>query len=194
MLAKCVENKLSNLNAVPADLELLNYSLGSWKHFPLTIGKEYLVYGVSFRGSKPWYYACDDNFTYYPALWSSLLFKLVDGTPSRFWRFNPGICSNAGLIVYPRLVLPNWAKSDDYYDRLTDGDENTVADFRRFKQLMDFEFPLSSVEESHLALEENWLQCPICLNAWEASITDGMSVCPQCKSISRNPIYKLHLY
>ena len=113
MLAVCVANRLNDLNAAPADLEVLKYSLGTWARFPLTLGKEYLVYGVSFRDSIPWYYVCDDNFTYYPALWSSLLFKLVDGTPSRFWRFNPGICSNDGLIVYPRLVLPNWAISDD---------------------------------------------------------------------------------
>jgi hypothetical protein len=194
MLAVCVANRLNDLNAAPADLEVLKYSLGTWARFPLTLGKEYLVYGVSFRDSIPWYYVCDDNFIYYPALWSSLLFKLVDGTPSRFWRFNPGICSNDGLIVYPRLVLPNWAISDDYYDRLTDGDEITVAEFRRFKQLMDVEFPLPFEGESHLALEENWLQCSTCLSSWEASIADGMSVCPQCKSNSRNPIYKLHLY
>lgn len=164
----------------------------TWRQFPLTLGKEYVVYGVSFRGSLPWYYVCDDNFTHYPALWSSLLFKVVDGTPSRFWTMNPGRGSKEGLEVYPRLVLPNWAESDEYYDQLTNGHVSIVAEFVRFKQLMDIEFPITSIGVLHVLLEGSWLQCLNCQDAWKGSTMFGLSSCPKCSSLSQNPIYELH--
>lgn len=100
---------------------------------PLTIGKEYVVYAFSERQEKIWYYICDDNEMYYPIRTPAPLFEIVDDRVSQYWRvkFYPN-----GLL---RFAFKEWVNDDNFYDRLTDMEEEEVLIFERVKELMDAE-------------------------------------------------------
>lgn len=198
MIVVCVLNKVRDLKGPKTDLDMVKYSVNNNKDYKydLTIKKRYVVYGISFRSSLPWYYICDDSFTNSPKLISSLFFEILDGTLSRYWQFNQGKFAHYGLSVYPRIVLPKWANDDNYDEQLFDGDlynddgtESIVQNFLKYKQLIDKEFPINLAEDSRI-LQDNWLQCKICENVWESSSENSFSICTHCGMASYNPLYQ----
>jgi hypothetical protein len=53
---------------------------------------------------------------------------------------------------------------------------------------MDLEFPDPEVNLKAEKLEDNWLMCPICIDAWQTDSKAGMVMCPKCKNVMHNPI------
>jgi hypothetical protein len=175
MLVRCLYNKSSDL---PADLlEATGYN--SRTDFGLTIGKHYIVYAITVRDNYLWYYIDDDYSYVYPVGEPAPLLSIVEGRMSRYW-----VCS------YSIIVFPEWANDPyNFYDALTNGDEEEEEIFLRYKKLMDVEFPNPSITISATLLDTNWLMCPICIDAWETVSTEGMVICPKCHTMMHNPQY-----
>lgn len=56
--------------------------------FQITVGKEYVVYALALRNNaQVWYYISDDDGLYYPFHYPAPMFQVVDGRPSKYWRF-----------------------------------------------------------------------------------------------------------
>ena len=53
--------------------------------------------------------------------------------------------------------------------------------------------PILSIKEKAEALGENWLLCPLCVDAWQTDSTNAMIRCPQCMEIIHNPKWKKDL-
>ena len=187
MKVKCIFNKGSSL---PKDL-LGNYS--GFKEntvFPLVLEKEYLVYGIIMHRGYVWYYLCDEDYTYYPIWNPSPLFDVVDNKISKYWvySFRRG---ESHLSTSVEFVYPEWANDPFYYDSLTNGDDEQVNIFKYYKELMDLEFPDTSIPEkdSAILVEDEWLICPYCFNSWQSQSTSGMVICSVCKRILHNPLF-----
>lgn len=188
MRIKCVANKGADLPE-----ECLDPSGGFTREhkFALEIGKEYNVYAITLFRGYVWYYICDEDYSYYPVWNPSPLFEVVDGKLSKFWRFNfikehPHYIGSETIFAFEE-----WANDPySYYDKLTDGDEAEVSIFKRYKNLMDVEFPVISNEKRAKDIGDNWVMCPDCDETWQASSENGMLWCPKCNAFLHNPYYR----
>lgn len=186
MRVKCVANKGSNL---PEDI--LGRSSGFHKEteFPLVVGKDYVVYGITLHLGYVWYYLEDEHYAYYPVWNPSPLFEATDGKISKYWRYGYHADRNRDEVNVI-FAFKEWVDDPYYYDKLTDGEEEAVMVFRHYKKLMDVEFPDWSISKTASDLGDGWVMCPDCQEAWQTASFDGMLRCPKCSVLLHNPLYK----
>lgn len=140
MKIECISNSATELSDELIRPEL---GLGRDQVFSLEVGKQYVVYGITCNLGHLWYYICDEDYTYYPVWNPSPLFRIVDNRLSSFWRI--GIYSvGSTKLAMPIIAFEEWVNNPVFYDQLTDGEEEAVVVFKKYKQLMD--------EESELGL------------------------------------------
>ncbi len=143
MKIECISN---SANELPDELIRPDLGLGRDHIFSLKIGEQYVVYGITCYLGHLWYYVCDESYTYYPMWNPSPLFRIVDKELSAFWRigiYSVGVTKQATPII----AFEEWVDSPFFYDQLTDGEENAVAVFKRYKQLMDEESERSDLKD-----------------------------------------------
>ena len=184
MKIKCISNKMSShLN----DSKKASFSV---EKLDIEEGKEYTIYALSVFEGSTWYCICDEFYSFYPEWYSSFLFEVTDNRLSRFW--NVGFHEENNKIL-PFLGFSEWAKNPYLYGELFDGNSNhpQAIVFRKYKELMDLEFPDSSISDIAQIGDEEWLICPQCIDAWQSSNSiDALVKCPKCKTIYNNPRYK----
>jgi hypothetical protein len=188
MLVECVYNKVSQVKDRPALCKELQDSprVQNGRLF-LTIGKVYVVYCLSVRGSFAWYFICDDVELSYPVPYAAPLFKLIDPRLSRYW-----ICSlsdrdqpNTELM----LTFREWASDGLFYEKLVEDARDDPSAFAQYKVAFDCEFPDPSVETAASVIDKDWLLCPKCEESWQCVSSDGMVTCPECQALLHNPLY-----
>jgi len=193
MLVRCDQNIISK---IPRFAELRT-ELDSWfssveDRLFLTIGKMYLVYALTFRGSIPWYFIADDTYDgkHYPFAYPARLFSLVDNRVSRHWvfgfAFSRGDESRRATMTSLFAVEP-WAKDETFFERLVDGEDDCVKRFDKYKGSLDCEFPNPAITLIAGTIDANWLNCPKCGEAWEASPHERLVKSPQCATVMVNP-------
>jgi hypothetical protein len=184
MKIKCIENRVICL---PEEI-IRNYST-SYSEFSILKGGEYIVYGMTVYLGYIWYYVCDEDYSYYPIWNPSPLFEVVDGRLSRYWTYS--YKEGEYAVLRPRWAFLEWTSDPDYYDRLTDGEDREVEIFKNYKELMDLEFPDSSITEVAQIGDDEWLICPSCIDAWQCTnIKDALVKCPKCQKNLNNPRFK----
>jgi hypothetical protein len=184
MFIKCISK-----TGKPLPQALLNERSGFAREteFDLIESKEYVVYAMTIEMGYIWYYICDESYGYFPIWQPSPLFQVISGKMSRYWifAFYPETERYRSQISW---AYPEWANNPyQYYDRLSDGEEEEVKIFKKYKALMDVEFPIPSNTCVAEALDETWLMCPYCIDAWESISKEGMVICPKCKTMMHNP-------
>ena len=187
MKVKCIGN---SKDLIPVDL-LTNYLIDDF--FSIEKEKEYIVYAVWNYLGYIWYCICDKNYTFYPFWTPSMLFKITDNRLSRYWIFElRDAYQNENIKKVPLLAFPEWANGENFYEDLVDGysnDSNAII-FKKYKELMDLEFPDSSISEVAQIGDVEWLICPKCIDAWESrNDRDALVKCPKCQIIFNNPRY-----
>jgi hypothetical protein len=135
MKIQCVSNSAARLPDVIIDPET---GFPRSLVFALTVGKQYVVYGMTVYRDHLWYYICDEQYTYYPIWNPSPLFEIVDSRLSVYWRVGLYRCG-ADRNVMSVIAFDEWVSDPFYYDKLTDGDPAAVATFRKYKALIDDE-------------------------------------------------------
>ncbi|QVL56095.1 MAG: hypothetical protein KFB95_02500 [Simkaniaceae bacterium] len=50
--------------------------------------------------------------------------------------------------------------------------------------------PDPNIEKSATILDETWLMCPDCIDAWESASKSAMVICPKCNQIFHNPRFQ----
>lgn len=188
MLVKC---KLDKELHLPPDCKPtsndLEYDSG------LVANQEYVVYAMTLRSNYVWYYLCTRNLDY-PTWHASPLFEVVDGSMSKYWKFS-FIWEKEINFIETTWAYPEWANDPNgYYGNLIDGDAHETEIFAQYKKLMDMEFPIPSVTDVAKLIDDNWLMCDYCIDAWESSdSSQAMVVCPTCQRMMHNPRYpQLH--
>lgn len=191
MKVKCVYNKFMDVPESIFSSSEFNSEAGRRAEFSLRIGREYTVYGATIRDNCIWYYLCREHFTYYPRWYPSPFFDVIDSRISRHWVYSYKKLDNYGE-AYPILTFSEWANDHpDFYDRLTDEEEEEVEIFSTYKELMDLEFPDSSVLDIAQIGDDEWLICSLCIDAWQCSNgKDALVRCPKCQKALNNPRYK----
>lgn len=183
MKIKCITNIAKN---IPPEV-LANYASPN-SSIPLIIDKQYIVYALSEYYQNIWYCVCDELYTFHPMWIPQQFFQLVDNRISRYWVFSFKEDANKNRFF---LGFPEWANQLDFYDNLTDGKQQEIKIFKSYKELMDLEFPNSSVSETAQVGDNEWLICPICLEAWQYNDgRDALVKCLKCLKILNNPHYK----
>jgi hypothetical protein len=79
---RCIANRGSGLTGPyyePAE----GFSLDA--EFKLTVGHQYVVYGLGFRKTQMWYYIADDAFVDGPRGYPHCLFEIDDGNRKNRW-------------------------------------------------------------------------------------------------------------
>jgi len=106
------------------------------RSFPLIVGKEYVVHGVTITLGHVWYYICDEKFVYYPVWNPSSLFEISDSSLPDFWRI--GVHNSRGREdVDFILSFPEWVGDPFFYYKLTERSEAEVKIFNHYRALIE---------------------------------------------------------
>jgi hypothetical protein len=186
MRVKCIANRNK---ALPKEWN--NIDGGGWKNreFDLIIDKEYLVFAISVHAGFVSFCLCDESYTYYP-LWNPApLFEVVDGSASRYWKYHYFGTVDSTLIREVLFAFKEWGDDQYFYGKLVDAEDAEKTTFRRYKALMELEFPDPSVEKMAKHLTDRWVMCPNCDESWEDVVENGLVKCPKCHEFLNNPLY-----
>jgi hypothetical protein len=186
MLVECITNSASLINrpkeATPIE-ELLK------------IGMMYDVFAIYLEDTVTYEILVDrldDHTTEFP----SFLFKVVDNRLSSFFVLGESgkrFSSNGKAENVPFISFPEWANDKTFYDRLIDGDREAQHIFNKYKNLLYLEYRHVNIDTKAIILQDNWVQCPICTEAWELDIPNiEMCQCPKCNTVLLNP-YKISI-
>jgi hypothetical protein len=187
MIVKCIANHGKNL---PLDCLRPKSGFGIDYSFPLIINKYYIVYGMVLVDGYIWYFINDEENTRYPFLNPSPLFEVTNGQLSKYWIYSfTQEKLRDQIFTHTLWAYFEWVNDPYYYDSLSDGNEKEVAIFKKYKSLMDLEFPSPWIDDKAKALDDNWLFCSYCIDAWQSFSTDGMVICPTCNRTMHNPNY-----
>jgi hypothetical protein len=135
MKIRCLSNQGRDL---PIDCRDPAVNLDEKSVFPLLVGKEYTVYGMTVSMGYVWYYISDEHDLYYPVWHPSPLFEVTDGRLSRLWCYG-NLPGKSAQTTYPILAFKEWVEDPLFYDHLTDGQPEAVQTFARYKELLDAE-------------------------------------------------------
>ncbi|MFK7824034.1 MAG: hypothetical protein AB8G05_07755 [Oligoflexales bacterium] len=134
MKIRCISNKGTGLTSRYICVEGGYHSGTSFKG--LTFGKEYNVYAVGFRNNEAWFYICDDNFIDSPRKYPECLFEEVDKSLASDWTWSH-YEDNEDQTYF--LAPSFWGEDEYFFEKLIDSDENAVAKFFQFKEIVDSE-------------------------------------------------------
>jgi hypothetical protein len=158
---------------------------GNTRHsvFQITTNHEYTVYGVLFSGGTVSYLVQDDDNL--PSWYPASLFRVSDGRVSQYW-VSVDWSSLAHKYFY-MISFPELVSSPAFFDSLSLGENFAREIFYKRKDLADLEFVDDSVEKTVMFVDENWVQCPLCCEAWEINSYDAMVRCPKCHGVFHRP-------
>ena len=106
--------------------------------FGIAVGQEYVVFALKVLGGQLWIDITDPHVeSGYLFSAPFLLFELIDGRVPSIWEAR--VTDRAELKMAPKSFFAAF-----YYDRLFEGVEDNVADFRRVRQQLELEDRLSS--------------------------------------------------
>lgn len=132
--------KINNLNMIKnqAILNILkDYYRYSDGELDLVLEKEYQVYGVVFMDNIPFVYICPDDYDEYPVPMAMSFFEVSDPTLFKHWRLSYFPLEAGEPVTI--LAIPDWAKDYGFYEKLIDGDAETINIFNKYRHLMDAE-------------------------------------------------------
>lgn len=146
----------------------------------------YTVYALALRRGNVWYYIGDDLQLGIPVWYPAPLCEVVDGRLSRLWHWGAaGGGERDGDAVF---AMRAWADNPrDFYDRLSDGDSETLARFLQAKEFMDAEVVHEGVTLTAEDLGDGWILCPNCHEAWRSTAIGEVVRCPACGLSLVNP-------
>lgn len=157
--------------------------------YPITVGKNYIVYAITIFDGYPWYSIFDEQIAEYPQWIPSPLFAVEDNRLSKYWVY----CQQKGIhYEFPTstFAFPEWAEDPDFSEKIRSRFELEVKLFSNYRALMDLELPDDSVKAIAQIADPEWLICPLCVDAWQSVSTDGMIVCSNCKAVMHNPRFQ----
>lgn len=129
MVVKCISQKLNN--------EQVEFVADIFKSsdFHVTIGKEYLIYGMTFNPSEGNKICLVQHISDNGHLVSSpiLLFEVVDNRASQFWKIR--LLPSGDVTLWPESFYKEF-----FHDDLFEEVPEIVDNFMKVKSLMENEF------------------------------------------------------
>lgn len=179
----CRKNKKEQINE---DIVKKHEKILNFKH--LLIEKVYDVYAMVQNHQDCWYCIFDNPKQSYPIYYHSAFFEIEDHSLSRYWVVDVRQTADGGATL---LGIPNWCFENGFYSKLVDGETKAVSTFNQYKELMDMEFPDPLISDRAEIIDDEWLMCPRCIDAWKSTNNlDGMLKCSMKGHHLHNPRYK----
>ncbi len=105
----------------------------------LRTGREYVVYGISFR-VLPHFLIYEPDELSFPFFVSSDAVDIVDSQLSQYWFFGPALrATDTFSARAPLISFEAMARDRQYYQALVDGDPVAVATWEEARRLVDSE-------------------------------------------------------
>jgi len=111
-------------------LQLGSYYRPGKQVFHVQVGKEYLVYGITFLSGCPWVELKEDFGYLHRAPLG--LFEITDGRVSSYWETR---CIGRDICFWPPSFYREY-----YFDDLLEGVEEVLEDFRTVSSRVEAEF------------------------------------------------------
>lgn len=182
MLVECIGTKGDHLPSALLDSE--GYGTAE-TDFGTTIGEQYIVFAMSVVPPGSVSYCLDSGHLYdVPAE----LFNLIDGRVSRHWIYNHERWDSAGGQTQSAYFwgYPEFTSSNTHRLHLYEGQRDAVELFESYRRQMDLEFALASVAGTANWIDDGWVMCSACCDAWQPlNLLDEMGKCPSCGAIHR---------
>ncbi|MCQ9635296.1 hypothetical protein MP477_10055 [Chryseobacterium sp. WG23] len=159
--------------------------------FPLIQGKNYTVYAIEYTDERKInFFLLDEGGNIYPSNYPSEFFEISDPRMSKYWeRTNDNQLYPIQNPIYPNIITFKEWKINKYFEEDMFKGINGANDiFQSYKKLIDNEYPDESLD-SAIIMEENWILCPICNNAFENLSREGIISCANCKARLNNPCW-----
>jgi len=193
MIVQCRHNQVSDVDPESAVFQELRESVkNDTDALDLTVGNLYVVYALVVRRGFPWYFIADDLYgrLSYPLAYAANFFDIIDNRVSRCWTIGFRQSGRRRENISELLItFKEWVDDAMFFERLIDGNDREIAIFRRYKAFMDLEYPAPWVDAKAELLQDSWVMCPECNEAWESGMSTGMTRCPKCSKVLLNPLY-----
>lgn len=177
MKVKCIQNKSESY--YQGEKRIVEHSLD--------IGRLYTVYTMTADSEGINYYLhedCDSVHHY-----CSSLFEVIDKSISRYWICNY-VRDRGYLKPHTIWSFPEWANSSVFFYHLFERDDDSFSIYLNYKEMMDLEFEDEAVTINPSILDDEWIMCPDCIDAWECTnVMNALIVCPYCNNKMNNPRY-----
>lgn len=160
----------------------------------LSVEEAYIVYGVRFIKGMPFYCLQLDDRIPYPQLYISLLFEVIDPTPSKYWEV--GIPWEHNGTFTTDLFFKEWVQDYCFFENLIDECTEEKEIFSKYKKLIAKPYTKKQEIYQDDTLEyiadivgDSWVLCPQCSDAWETEKYIGTITCPNkdCGVLLNNP-------
>ena len=163
-------------------------------HNHLVVGKEYQVYGIHFDEGDISYEVLANIFDTYTIEVSANYFKVLDNRLSQFFVLGSAYTKNhmndPSARQVPFITFKEWADDKHFFEKLVNGDKEVQKIFSQYKELLELEYRNPSIAQIANYMSENWVQCPVCAEAWKLSYpTLEMCKCIKCETVLLNPLF-----
>lgn len=186
MRVQCIHPGLTDELRACLDGETIEYIAQLGTASGLERGLHHVVYGFDQWGGLDGYYIADANCSWYPMWYPAVFFLTVDPRPSKHWQLSDW--TSPAEPGFRASVIPPWAADLRFLEALLDGEPDAVAVFKQYRELMDLEFADDPARLAADHLQEAWVQCPGCDDAWEVQDrVPEMVRCPHCRAVWLSP-------
>jgi hypothetical protein len=157
----------------------------------LTLDKEYTILGIDYTNPMCInFMLVDDTEVDYPKFYPSEFFVVTDNRTSRFWVNRKSGFYPIEEIQYPVLISFDEAVTQaDFFDKLINGDEEAIETFKKYKKLIENEFPDKSLKTAEV-IGDGWVMCAYCGEVWRVDSHQGIIVCPKNSELNNNPLWR----
>lgn len=142
----------------------------------------YTVYAIYIIENKTEFMVMSEAHSFPVAVESSNV-DIIDNKISSFWVYGTENSSSNKVI----LSFPEWANDSYFYQNLVESNGKAGVVFRAYQQDLDMEFASPDIILSASILQDNWVQCPKCDEAWQSNKCGEVVSCPKCNSLLLNP-------
>ncbi len=132
MIVKCLSNTGAALPNTCLDTRA---GISSDTVFPLTRGREYVVYAFTIYLAHIWYFIINDDQLPWPVWAPAPLFEVAEGSIPQGWAY--GYFRFANGDQCPLVSFPEWAADYEFYERLVDGGIAEREVFQSWREVLE---------------------------------------------------------
>ncbi len=141
MKVRCIDNKGKWL---PEKVFSFYNNDNDLEFTEVELGKEYIVYAISYNLGHPFYMVCGDDYdgkyVNYPHLLPGCLFEIVDNTPSTFWIEKEIKNDKSRYMNTKKIGFKEFVKNKYFHGNLLEAYKKEVKQFALAKELIDKEY------------------------------------------------------
>jgi len=157
----------------------------------LQTNNEYLVYGILIRDAFTYFYICEEDQNY-PVPYNSVFFDLIENYVPNDWKIKIKYLENKVITL---ISFKEMVDNNVFYENLVNGSKKEIEIFNEYKNAYSYQSKHDSIYQNlnikKIAekLNDNWVLCPECNEAWKVNKYIGVIKCPNknCNLKLNNP-------